>query len=94
MKRTSMLLSTLLATLLIGAMPSFATDGNVDTRKDECLLVSMNCNNSVDTILQRIDKLNKEISKGTAVYTSDELMILRNKLEEQKRTLDTLLLDG
>jgi hypothetical protein len=75
-------------------MPSFATDEKVDTRKDECLLVSMNCNNTVDTILQRIDKLNKEISKGTAVYTSDELMILRNKLEEQKRTLDTLLLDG
>lgn len=75
-------------------MPSFAMDGKGDIRKDECLLVSMNCKNSVDTILQRIDKLNKEISKGTAVYTSHELMILRNKLEEQNRTLDTLLLDG
>ena len=56
-------------------------------QKDECLLVAMNCNGTMDTVQQRIEKLRKEIDKGEAVYTPEEL----DKLNKQ---LDWLTTDG
>jgi hypothetical protein len=58
--------------------------------KNECLLVAKNCSDDVDSIQQRIEKLDKELSKGTDVYTRDELKILGNKLEEERNTLDMI----
>ena len=49
--------------------------------KDECLLVAMNCPNDFST-QQRIDRLNTEISKGTSVYTPDELNMLKKELND------------
>lgn len=62
--------------------------------KDECLLVSMNCANQVDSIQMRIERLNKEIAKGTDVYTSDELNVLKNKLEDATRNLESITTGG
>jgi hypothetical protein len=63
-------------------------------QKDECLLVSKNCKDEVDTIQQKIKKLNTEIKKGTKVYTPDELKILHNKLKEVNAQMDELMKPG
>jgi hypothetical protein len=49
-------------------------------QKDQCLLVAMNCKGSFDSVQQRIEKLRKEIEKGTAVYSREELDRLSNQL--------------
>ncbi len=49
--------------------------------KDECLLVAMNCPKDFST-QERIDRLNAEISKGTSVYTPDELNMLKKELND------------
>lgn len=49
-------------------------------QKDQCLLVAMNCQGGVDSVQQRVEKLKKEIDKGSSVYTQDELDKLNNQL--------------
>jgi hypothetical protein len=51
-------------------------------QKDECLLVRINCRDSYKTatVDQRIDRLKKEIAKGTDVYTEQELNTLKKQL--------------
>jgi thiamine biosynthesis lipoprotein ApbE len=50
-------------------------------QKDECLLVAMNClSDRVDTVQQRIDRLKKEIAKGSDVYSDQELKALNEQL--------------
>lgn len=75
------------AATLIGAEDPFGKAG----QKDACLLMASNCATNVDSINQRIERLNKEIAKGTDVYTVDELRILREKLDDAVRTLDGLI---
>lgn len=58
--------------------------------KDECLLASKNCANQVDSLQQRIKKLNREISKGKKVYTAEELKQLEQKLKEVDAVLKNL----
>lgn len=63
-------------------------------QKNECLLVAMNCPDSykADTVDQRIDRLKKEIAKGTDVYSDQELQSLKhqlNQLEEPKGAGDS-----
>ncbi len=55
--------------------------------KDECLLVAMNCPKDFST-QERIDRLNTEISKGTSVYTPDELSMLKKELNDAYRDLN------
>ena len=57
--------------------------------KDECLLVAKNCPDDF-TIQQRIDRLNTEISKGTSVYTPDELNMLKKERDEAYRELGAM----
>jgi septal ring factor EnvC (AmiA/AmiB activator) len=64
------------------SMPVFAAE------KDDCLLASMDCKNQVDSIQQKIDKLNAEIRKGDKVYTAAELKKLNLKLKEVNAMLD------
>jgi len=71
----------------------YGTQGEATAPKDECLLVAMNCKDNVDSVQQRIDKLQNEIGKGTAVYTADELRILNRKLDEANKTFMELLND-
>jgi hypothetical protein len=96
MKRIIAMLSLVGATLLMSAVPILAAEEGVmgAGSKDECLLVSMNCGDRVDSINQRIERLNREISKGTAVYTGDELRNLNKKLEEDMRLLESLIHDS
>jgi len=62
--------------------------------KDECLLVAINCGNDYVTLEQMIGKLQKEISKGRAVYTNDELRILKEKLNNANKTLEYFKYEG
>ncbi len=58
--------------------------------KNECLLASKNCKDQVDDIYKRMQRLDKEIKKGTKVYTPQELKRLQQKLTETQETLRDL----
>jgi len=86
---------TLLASaLMMFAAPVLADEAAMDrfiqqqSGKNECLLVAMNCKDQVDTIQQRIEKIKKEIGRGTSVYTNDELKKLNRDLDEATRNLE------
>lgn len=89
-------LGLLSAALLIVAGPVMADDQSVipsrepeafPAGKDQCLLVAMNCGDRAESIQNRIDMIKREINKGTAVYTDDELKALQRKLENEERNL-------
>ena len=82
MKKAALFVMSVL--LLSSSMPVFAAE------KDECVLASKNCNDQVDSIQQKITKLNTEIKKGHRVYTSAELKKLNAKLAEVNAMLDDL----
>ena len=63
-------------------------------KKDECLLVAMNCANQVDSIQQRIVRIHNEINRGMDVYTKDELKTLNDRLEDANMTLEELVVSG
>src|SRR5450631_689644 len=89
-------LSLLAAALMIVAVPALADEGSMGSKieqgqqseKNECLLVAMNCADQVDSIQQRIDRIKGEISRGTDVYTNEELRRLNMKLEDAVKTLE------
>lgn len=89
MKKVSLLL--IAAFVMSGSVSVFAMD---NMSKDECLLMSKNCKDQVDTIQQKVKKLNTEIKKGKKVYTPAELKTLQDKLKETNDLLDTLLKPG
>jgi len=86
MKRT--LLSAVMLFVTAG-VPTFATAGGAEG-KDLCLLASIDCPTSTDSILERLDRLKAEIGKGTAVYTSDELVRLQWKLRDVELLIETI----
>jgi hypothetical protein len=86
MKSTAKILSVLMAALMVTSMPAYgavkmtgedAAQGR--GQKDQCLLVAKNC--PADTINERVERLEREIAKGTSVYTESEL----NKLQQDLR---------
>jgi hypothetical protein len=89
MKRLLLVVTAVAASLLLNAAAVLAI-GNLEgmyeepgwtSDKDECPLVAKNCFDEVLPVNQRIDRLSAEINKGTAVYTSEELGVLQNKLD-------------
>jgi len=86
MRRMAIMLSA--AIFMMSAAPAFAE--MTTAQKDECLLASKNCVTQVDDIYKRIHKLNKEIKKGTKVYSADELKKLEAKLKETDEMLKQL----
>jgi hypothetical protein len=100
MKRTSSQAAVLISVLLLSALPVFAGDGTGTTDqgqqvlKDECLLVAKNCGDSVDSIQQRIERISREISKGSAVYTKEELRRLNSQLNDTKTLLEEMTVGG
>jgi hypothetical protein len=48
--------------------------------KDQCLIVAKNCVGADDSVLIRVERLNNEIGKGTAVYTHEELKFFQEQL--------------
>lgn len=95
MKGLTTKFAVLTAATLISAMPVLAGEMGTgmnpgSVQKDQCLLVSQTCRNSVDSIQQRIDRLNKEISRGSSVYTHEELRQLEFQLRDAIQTLQTI----
>lgn len=96
MRRMTSMLTILAAAGLLSGSTLMADDANYDSNagKDECLLLAMNCEQSVDSIQMRVERLNKEIAKGADVYTRDELNVLKRKLEEVNKQLETIISGG
>jgi hypothetical protein len=86
MKKMALMLTA--AFCVLSTAPAFAQ--TPQSQKDECILASKNCVNQVDDIYKRIHKLNREIKKGTKVYTPAELKRLQDKLQETNDELRRL----
>ena len=95
-------IALLAAALMIVAVPALADEGSMDSRieqgqqvqKDECLLVAKNCGDQLDTIQERINRIKGEISRGTDVYTNEELRTLERQLDDAHKTLEELSAGG
>jgi len=98
MKSLATRFAVLTAATLISVMPVLAGEKGMNqgerAQKDECLLVSQSCRNSVDSIQQRIDRLSREISKGSGVYSKEELRHLEYQMRDATQTLEALLGSG
>ena len=98
MKYIGRTIAMMATTILLSGTTLLAADntnlGNSMDKKDECLLISRNCTDEVDSIQQRIERLNKEIAKGTDVYTRDELKTLIQKRDETIRMYQFLTIGG
>jgi Skp family chaperone for outer membrane proteins len=84
------LITMLTVAALSATSMAFAADAPVAGSKDECLLASKNCMNEVDSIQQRMKKINSEIKKGKKVYSAEELKKLEQKLKEADEILKSL----
>lgn len=79
----------LAAALLIStSVPALAEV--TESQKNECLLASKNCTEQVDDIFMRMKRLDKEIKKGTKVYSAAELKRLEQKLTETQKLLRSM----
>ena len=92
---------TLLAVAMVAvSVPAFAVDhqNNAAHTKAmdeqcarECDLLLKDCGQEVDSIQQRIQKLQTKIkAEGASTYTLEELKILNKKLKEANETLRVL----
>ena len=85
--------SLLVPVLMLLAAPLFAEEGAIDKAleqregKDECLLVASNCRD-LKPIEQKIERIKKEIGRGTDVYTNEELNNLKQKLDDEMKSLN------
>jgi peptidoglycan hydrolase CwlO-like protein len=84
------LIAVLTAIALSATSMAFAADAPQANMKDECLLASKGCMNEVDSIQQKMKKLNAEIKKGKKVYSAEELKKLQQKLKEANEILNSL----
>jgi hypothetical protein len=90
MKKLSLMVTA--AVFLLSNVPVRAD--MTQAQKDECLLASKNCTAQVDDIYKRMHKLDKEIRKGTRVYTPAELNKLKTKLQETEELLRDMTESG
>lgn len=91
------------AALLIMAAPVIAAENNMggmnkevnQGQRDECLVVAQSCPDSrADSLFQRVDRLRGEISRGTGVYTNEELKILERKLDDAIKATESAFGNG
>jgi hypothetical protein len=94
-------IAVLMAATLFSALPVLAEESTgmgmaseQGMQRDDCLLVSQNCRDSVDSIQQRIERLQREISKGSSAYSSDELRQLNSQLERSNELMRSLVEGG
>lgn len=93
MRRLASILSVLAASVILSGSTLLAAEkemGRDQGGKDVCLLVSMSCVQSVDSIQMRIERLDREIRRGADVYSREELNQLKRDLEDAKRNLESL----
>jgi hypothetical protein len=94
MKRLSFIVFVVVAGLMM--QPATGIPGDQDEfeppekaqEKDLCLLYASQCGTQVQSLQDKIYRLQEEIEKGTKVYTVEELRRLKHKLEEANRRLD------
>jgi peptidoglycan hydrolase CwlO-like protein len=84
------LIAVLTAFALSATSMAFAADAPKASAKDECLLASKGCMNQVDSIQQKIKRINTEIKKGKKVYSAEDLKKLQQKLNEADEILNSL----
>ncbi|MDA8413766.1 MAG: hypothetical protein M0023_08250 [Desulfobacteraceae bacterium] len=84
------LIALLTAVALSATSMAFAADAPKTSAKDECLLAAKNCKDQVDSIQQKIKRINTEIKKGKKVYSAEELKKLQQKLKEADDILNNL----
>jgi Skp family chaperone for outer membrane proteins len=77
MKRCAMAVA---AVLVVSA--SFTAFAEETGSTDECFLAAKDCQGAVDSLQQKIAKLNTEIAKEEGVYSPEELKRLDEKLKE------------
>jgi hypothetical protein len=70
------------------ALPVFAASQTAG--KYDCQVCAKNGPNGVDSLPERITKLETEIAKGVKVYTAAELKLLESKLNEDNETMRIL----
>ena len=91
MKSLTKIMTVLAVALLVNSTPVLAGGGTagqgsergIEVQKDECLLVARDC--SSDPINARVERLEKEISRGSNVYTDEELKQLKRELEDASK---------
>lgn len=76
------------AFMMSATVPAFAQ--MTKEEKDQCLLASKSCMTEVNSLQQKMKKLNAEIKKGKKVYSAEELKKLQDKLKEAEEILDKL----
>jgi peptidoglycan hydrolase CwlO-like protein len=85
-------ISLLAAFMLFASLPAFADETKTSKdSKDECLLLGQNCANRVDSLQDKIQKLNNEIKKGTKVYSQEELKKLNKDLQDLEDFVDLIM---
>lgn len=84
-----MIIAVMAALALSATTMAFAAN-TATSSKDECLLASKGCKDQVDSIQQKIKKINTELKKGKKTYSAEELKKLEQKLKEANEILDSL----
>jgi hypothetical protein len=90
MKRTARLLSLTATALCMVTLPAWAASREPvqpgTAQREDCLLVAkldnFNCPNQVDSIDNRIERLQREVAKGNQVYSPEELRYLEKELAQ------------
>ena len=91
MKSKARFVSVLAAAVMVYSLSAFGAGAEKGQdsgqglvgQKDECLLVARDCGS--DSINARVERIEREISKGTAVYTDSEMGKLQQELKDAVR---------
>lgn len=89
MKRIAALM--MIAGMLTAPVPGAAAEAVTKEERDLCLLYGTQCKDRVDSIQEKIRRLQAEIAKGEKVYSPTEILRLQHKLHEANELLDNLL---
>lgn len=94
MKRFYSIVMAAAGAMIFSALPVLAEEAAMghegrSSQKDECLLVAKlvvdNCPNQSDSLQGKSERLNREIAKGTDVYSPAELRTLQNERDEVQK---------
>ena len=88
------ILITVLAAFALSATTMVFAQEAPKNEKNECILAAKGCKDEVDSIQQKVKKINREIKKGTKVYSAEELKKLEQKLQEANEIINNLEKSG
>jgi len=88
------ILITVLAAFALSATTMAFAQETQKNEKNECILAAKGCKDEVDSIQQKVKKINREIKKGTKVYSAEELKKLEQKLKEADEIINNLEKSG